>query len=268
MEQLPKDVLRLSLNYLDDEDLAKSCMLNKNFSKNICNDDFWLNKIMLRYKLNLNEIDEYKGNNTYWAYYNNLAEYVRGLPDSALIPNNFRLDKIKLAIEHGLEDYIVLTLLDIGGDIDNPHIDEILDIDNPHIDEILDIDNPHIDEILHLLTMEYIKDLKPINENEISKFIQKVSNIMRLSEVRIHPNKVPYIHMMYDYIFPHTYQLMILYPAFIQATANKLEEAYRKYPDVYGDVYERRHDELVKLLNNEPVQGVIYPYFLNNQPVR
>jgi len=76
---LPKDVLRLTIDYLDDLSLAYACMINKDFNERICNDDYWLNKIFIRYNtgdpryfLSRDIIDKYKKGNTYWAYYYNL----------------------------------------------------------------------------------------------------------------------------------------------------------------------------------------------------
>ena len=48
-------------------------MIDKNFNKRICNNDFWLNKIRQRFGLSKEYIDLSRNKNTYWAYYNYLA---------------------------------------------------------------------------------------------------------------------------------------------------------------------------------------------------
>jgi len=72
-EKLPKDILQLLISKLDDEHLAVMCMIDKNFNKRICNNDFWLNKIRQRFGLSKEYIDLSRNKNTYWAYYNYLA---------------------------------------------------------------------------------------------------------------------------------------------------------------------------------------------------
>ena len=72
--ELPPDLTRLIFEFSDDEELAKLCMLNKSFSTKVCNSYFWMNKITSRFGLKPEEIREFKGNNTLWAYYNHLSE--------------------------------------------------------------------------------------------------------------------------------------------------------------------------------------------------
>nr|QBK91507.1 MAG: F-box domain and ankyrin repeat protein [Pithovirus LCPAC302] len=78
---LPTDIVRYALEFLDDENLAKACMSSPEFSKKICNSNFWLKKIKERFPELIspnypgNEyINRYKGDNTYWAYYYNLSQ--------------------------------------------------------------------------------------------------------------------------------------------------------------------------------------------------
>lgn len=70
---IPIDITRLILEYADEEELAKACLLNKNFSSKICNSSFWIKKIITRFGLTRGEIDKFKGNNTTWAYYKHLV---------------------------------------------------------------------------------------------------------------------------------------------------------------------------------------------------
>lgn len=72
--QLPPELTRMIFEYSDDEELAKLCMLNKNFNQKVCNSNFWLNKIINRFGLTPEEIQRFRGNNTLWAYYNHLSE--------------------------------------------------------------------------------------------------------------------------------------------------------------------------------------------------
>ena len=67
MESLPPDIARLIYHYLSDEDLTHACMLNKNFSDKVCNDNFWIWKIMSKFGIPVDMINKYKENNTYWG---------------------------------------------------------------------------------------------------------------------------------------------------------------------------------------------------------
>ena len=104
MDQVSPDVMRSILNsYLDDDDLATMCMLNHRFNERICNSNFWRNKIMERFGLSREEIERYRGGNTYWSYYNFLATQSSRDPDSLLIYStvNRRLDLLNMAINAG-----------------------------------------------------------------------------------------------------------------------------------------------------------------------
>ena len=72
--QLPPEVTRMIFEYADDEELAKLCMLNKDFNQRVCNSNFWLSKIIDRFGLSPEEIQRFRGNNTLWAYYKHLSE--------------------------------------------------------------------------------------------------------------------------------------------------------------------------------------------------
>ncbi len=80
---LPPELTRMIYEYADDEELAKLCMLNKNFNKKVCNSGFWAKKIIDRFGLTPEEIRLYKGSNTTWAYYKHLSElYKNGYNES------------------------------------------------------------------------------------------------------------------------------------------------------------------------------------------
>ena len=79
LTDLPDDVTRSILYLLDDTDLARTCLTNKNFSKKICNNTFWLNKILNKYPLTAEEIKEFSKGKTYWAYYFDLNRIIEDI---------------------------------------------------------------------------------------------------------------------------------------------------------------------------------------------
>jgi len=104
METLPIDLLRLTYEYLDDASLAHACMINSSFSRKICNNNFWINKIINKYSLSIEEIDKYKGNNTYWSYYLFLSDNVENQDTRVVLVDaaaRGRLDLVKIAIDRG-----------------------------------------------------------------------------------------------------------------------------------------------------------------------
>ena len=108
MKTLPPDVSRSILYMLDDISLANACMLDKNFSNKICNDTFWINKIMSVFPLTADEIKEYKGSNSYWAYYLFLQGQKIKKLDDLLIHASWteRDDLVKIAIRSGANIHI------------------------------------------------------------------------------------------------------------------------------------------------------------------
>ncbi len=65
-----QSVAALTLGYLDDETLYQACVVNKKFAHRVCNNVMWVNKIMQRTGMSRQEMDLYRGNNNYWAFYN------------------------------------------------------------------------------------------------------------------------------------------------------------------------------------------------------
>ena len=59
MNTLNADVTRSILYLLDDDSLFNACSVNEHFSKKICNDTFWFNKILNKYPLTADEIRLY-----------------------------------------------------------------------------------------------------------------------------------------------------------------------------------------------------------------
>ncbi len=123
--------------------------------------------------------------------------------------------------------------------------------------------------ILHLLAMEYIRDLKLLNkddtmENVKQRWMAKTRDVMAIIERGRHNAiyQVDFMYLLYDYMIPSVYQIIVNYPGFIRAAMSKLEEAYDVSRDLYENLYERRYNEYMLLLQKQPVQGVIYPYFL------
>lgn len=74
VKNLPPDLISMIYEFAEDEELAKLCMLNKDFSTKICNSSFWIKKIINRFGLTPEEIIKNKGNNTAWAYYDHLKK--------------------------------------------------------------------------------------------------------------------------------------------------------------------------------------------------
>ena len=74
-EQIPADILQLTYGYLDDADLARACLVSKDFNKKVCNSKVWIRKIIDNYLLSREEIDKYRGNSSYAAYYLKLKQY-------------------------------------------------------------------------------------------------------------------------------------------------------------------------------------------------
>lgn len=98
MQTLPPDVLRLTYEYLDDEDLARACSLNVNVRNKVCNSQFWLNKLR-KYNIGRDDIPKYF--NTLSAYYFSIAELIKlHKPDDLMI----------IAIEASRPDLVKVAL--------------------------------------------------------------------------------------------------------------------------------------------------------------
>ena len=106
MEQLPDDVTRSILYLLDDESLANACKVNENFSKKICNDTFWIGKIIRKYPaLGSDDIKRFS-RRSYWDYYLQLNEETgNGEYDFDVILSEAigkgRVDLVKIALRNG-----------------------------------------------------------------------------------------------------------------------------------------------------------------------
>ena len=74
-QQIPADILQLTYSYLSDADLARACLVSKDFNRKLCNDDVWLRKIQEKFPLSKEEIDRYRGNINYISYYLYLVKY-------------------------------------------------------------------------------------------------------------------------------------------------------------------------------------------------
>ena len=69
MEQLPPDVLRFMMTWLEDEDILSSCMVDRNFNQRVCNNEYWKRKIIEKHGLNTDEIERLRGGNSYLSFY-------------------------------------------------------------------------------------------------------------------------------------------------------------------------------------------------------
>lgn len=122
MNRLPINIIRLTYGYLDDLSLANACMINSNFSRKICNNTFWINKIIQKFSLNIDDINKYKGNNTYWGYYLFLSDKIdNDDPNLILLDSsaNGRMDLVKISLSRGANLYDdAITDASFHGNID------------------------------------------------------------------------------------------------------------------------------------------------------
>ena len=103
IKDLPDDVTRSILFLLDDTDLIKACSLNENFSKKICNDNFWLNKIINRFGLSGEEVKRYSKGMTYLDYYKKLAADTKGKRRMDLLFAVTRPDLVTIGLKRGID---------------------------------------------------------------------------------------------------------------------------------------------------------------------
>ena len=107
IRSLPNNVLRLTYGYLDDVSLAHACMINPEMTKRICNNTLWINKISKKFNMSRYEMDQYKGKNTYWAYYDYLSRIVDNNRSNDILFNGSgigRLDLVLIALNKGVND--------------------------------------------------------------------------------------------------------------------------------------------------------------------
>ena len=69
MESSRNNAIILAVGYLDDDELAKRCLMNPSFSYKLCNSDVWKEKIISKFGLSSRQIEEKKDDRTYWEYY-------------------------------------------------------------------------------------------------------------------------------------------------------------------------------------------------------
>lgn len=245
MESIPKDVLQLTLGHLDDEDLAITCMLNKNFSNKICNDNFWRNRIISRFssekfKLTPKIIDKYKGNNTYWAYYNYLSNFVK----SHSFNINFDLERKDLVIawlNSAIFRYSDLLLMIVSGLRKNVNM------------------NKTNNKNVNMVAMKYIEN---INDRLDATKIQLILDFVRKYD---HKVGTQLIYLMYDYVMPVSYKYFLGEVRFIDVLVNKLIEFNNDPGVIYdiSDLYNRRYNELINLSKNIlPKEDTVYQHFL------
>jgi len=103
IENVPADILRLTYDYLDDPELARACLVNKDFNKKLCNSKLWIQKIIQKFGLTSKQIDKYKGNNTYISYYLYLNKHQQMTPQEQLLEGakNGRADLAIIALKRG-----------------------------------------------------------------------------------------------------------------------------------------------------------------------
>ncbi|GAH13109.1 unnamed protein product, partial [marine sediment metagenome] len=120
-----KDTFRIILDLLDEKDLIAATTINKRVANLICNKYFWINKFVNIYGFHITEIDFFKRNNTYWAYYFYILNQLNNEEDKGydklLIHSskNGRLDLVKIALQlganiHAENDYALRWASDQG----------------------------------------------------------------------------------------------------------------------------------------------------------
>ena len=221
-----RDVLRLTLGHLDDEDLAKACVLNKEFSNKICNNNFWINKIYNRFDLLKDQMDLYKGENTYWAYYNYLSDFEKNPTTDFDLTRTDLLD-------------IALKILPTN---------QILIL----IERAITSNLPN--SVLDKLFLQYSSNIKK-TKNEATMDILSVFSLQ--NSLRQRDEKIKFAYFLYDYLLPRIYEMYKEETHFWNVVKNKLLELGLE------DLIERRKAELERLANGEEVKGQVYQYFNN-----
>lgn len=101
METLPADVVRQILGLLDDRSLFDACCINKYFSK-ICNSGFWINRLLNKYCLTLDEINAavcWSHGRNYKSYYISLVTLIFEDKSLSSAAGTGRIDLVKIGLE-------------------------------------------------------------------------------------------------------------------------------------------------------------------------
>jgi len=165
----PVDIQRHILNYLDDEDLANNCMLNKDFARKVCNDNFWINKIIDRYGLTYEEILKFKGKNTTWGYYMHLSEI---LHENDIIGNIERVyhhpdfEEIKT----GLRDAIINDSVPRWVDLELFMADTLYKIARDAINRYF------VNSYFHIADQDWVSDIVYNFSDELQNYIKSLLN--------------------------------------------------------------------------------------------
>jgi len=108
------EALKLAYGYLDDISLAEACVLNSQTAEKICNSRFWIDKIQSKYHFPLKDIDLYKGDNTYWAYYVFLYKNTQDFDANKIIRRGAiinREDLVRIGLNRGADEKSKQTAL-------------------------------------------------------------------------------------------------------------------------------------------------------------
>jgi hypothetical protein len=87
-----EQTLILSLYYLDDTSLLRACQTNKKLYNRVC-PNIWLKRIIDNFGLNVEDINKYKGNQSYAKYYFYLKDILYSTTPSLPDNSDFYIDK-------------------------------------------------------------------------------------------------------------------------------------------------------------------------------
>jgi len=112
-----RDVDYKILNELDDKSLVSFCSTNKKADEYCDDQNFWLNRILIKFPfLSLDILRKYEGNMSWSDYYIDLRKFEKLFP-STIQPNNLKL--IKESIRKGRLDHIMIL---VNKKVFNSHI--------------------------------------------------------------------------------------------------------------------------------------------------
>ena len=103
---LPPDARKKILTYLNQDELLVSRLVNKQFSEDAKDDRLWLDRIIEKFGLTLEQINEYRRDEnrgrwnkiirSFWEYYRWLSTQTRGLSPNEILRKGIRLKRMDL----------------------------------------------------------------------------------------------------------------------------------------------------------------------------
>ena len=113
-----RDVDMEILQQLEDKDLVNVCQTNR-YSRNLCNNQlFWMNRVLRKFRVDINLLKKYKGDRSWADYYIKDLRKIRPLNGDSLAEQMFVEDAAKGRLDR------IMIRLKISGDLSH---DDILD---------------------------------------------------------------------------------------------------------------------------------------------